>query len=199
MSAFHPKPMGLRNPMTSGHGRPVNRIMIVGQPGSGKSTLAQALGKATGLPVIHIDRIHWQSGWVERSRAEKTRMCKEAEQGERWIFEGGHSATWASRVARADMLIWIDRPVGLRVWRVLRRSLSSLGRTRPDLADGCPERLGFLPEFIRYIWVTRNSGSAKIARLALLAPSGCKVVHLCSDQDEARFIADVAAIETYKT
>ena len=73
--------------MTSGHGRPVDRIMIVGQPGSGKSTLAQALGKATGLPVIHIDKIHWQPGWVERSRTEKTRLCKEGEQGEQWIFE----------------------------------------------------------------------------------------------------------------
>lgn len=31
----------------------MKRIMIIGQPGSGKSTLAQALGKRTGLPVIH--------------------------------------------------------------------------------------------------------------------------------------------------
>jgi len=64
----------------------VKRIMIVGQPGSGKSTLAQALGEKTGLPVIHIDKIHWQPGWVERSKAEKTRLCQEAERQERWIF-----------------------------------------------------------------------------------------------------------------
>ena len=65
---------------------PARRIMIVGQPGSGKSTLAAALGERSGLPVIHIDKIHWQPGWRERSKAEKTRLCLAAEQGERWIL-----------------------------------------------------------------------------------------------------------------
>jgi len=167
----------------------VKRIMIVGQPGSGKSSLAHALGQRSGLPVIHIDKIHWRPGWVERSKAEKTRLCQEAEQGDRWIFEGGHSTTWRSRLARADMLIWIDRPVGLRLWRVLKRAIVGLGRTRPDMADGCPERLRSLPEFVHYIWTTRKSGSAKIAKLTEFAPGHCKVVHLSSDEEVAEFVA----------
>jgi adenylate kinase family enzyme len=167
----------------------VKRIMIVGQPGSGKSTLAAALGEITDLPVVHIDRIHWQFGWVERDKAEKTRLCREVEQQSRWIFEGGHSATWSSRVARADILVWLDRPVGLRLWRVLRRAIVGLGQTRPDMAEGCPERLRSLPEFIRYIWVTRNSASLKIASLAAAAPKKCRVVRLCSDKDVTLFLA----------
>ena len=166
--------------------------MIVGQPGSGKSTLAQRLGERTGLPVIHIDKIHWQAGWVERSKAEKTRLCREAEQGERWIFEGGHSATWPSRLARADVLIWIDRPVGLSLWRVLRRALVGLGRTRPDMADGCPERLRSLPEFVGYIWKTRTSGAQKIARLTQMAPAGCEVVRLRTEREVANFVGGFA-------
>jgi adenylate kinase family enzyme len=171
----------------------MQRIMIIGQPGSGKSTLARALGESTGLPVIHIDKIHWQSGWVERSKAEKTRLCLEAEQQSRWIFEGGHSATWLSRVARADMLIVLDRPVGLRLWRVVRRALMDLGRTRPDMAEGCPERLSSLPEFIRYIWTTRNSQRRKMRRLAAAAPPECRVVHLRSDKDVQQFLGSYHA------
>ena len=49
----------------------MQRVMIVGQPGSGKSTLARRLGQLTGIPVVHIDTIHWQPGWVERSAAER--------------------------------------------------------------------------------------------------------------------------------
>ncbi|HVF84056.1 MAG TPA: AAA family ATPase [Sphingomicrobium sp.] len=167
----------------------VQRIMIVGQPGSGKSMLAQALGTRTGLPVIHIDKIHWRAGWVERSQAEKTRLCLQAERGECWIFEGGHSTTWPSRLARAELLVWLDRGVMLRLWRVLRRAILGLGRTRPDMAEGCPERLRSLPEFVRYIWTTRRSERAKIARLASTAPVTCPVVELRSDDEVATFIA----------
>jgi adenylate kinase family enzyme len=166
----------------------LRRIMIVGQPGAGKSTLAARLGERTGLPVIHIDKIHWQAGWLERSKAEKTRLCLEAEQQDQWVFEGGHSATWPSRLARANMLVWLDLPVGQRLWRVVRRAIVGLGRTRPDMAEGCPERLRSLPEFIAYIWTTRRSAQQKLQRLAESAPDGCEVVRLQSDADSAAFL-----------
>ena len=44
----------------------MKRVMIVGQPGAGKSTIARQIGQRTGLPVVHIDKIHWMPGWVER-------------------------------------------------------------------------------------------------------------------------------------
>jgi adenylate kinase family enzyme len=169
----------------------MKRVMIIGQPGSGKSTLARALGERTGLPVIHIDKIHWRPGWVERSGEEKTRLCREAEAQDRWIFEGGHSETWDSRVARADLLIWIDRPLALRLWRVLRRTLTGLGRSRPDLPDNCPERLDRLPDFVRYIWTTRRTLRARMARLAAAAPPTCRVVRLRSNREVSDFLSSL--------
>lgn len=172
------------------------RIMIVGQPGSGKSTLAIAIGKRTGLPVIHIDKMHWKPGWVERGRADKDRLSLEATAGERWVFEGGHSATWPDRLARADMLVWLDRPVALRLWRVMIRAVRGRGQIRPDMADGCPERLRMLPEFMGYIWSTRHSARAKIVRLAGMAPSHCRVVCLRSDAEVAEFLTSLPARTT---
>lgn len=169
----------------------MRRVMIVGQPGSGKSALARALGARTGLPVVHIDHIHWQPGWAERPREEKTRLCREVEAGETWIFEGGHSATWATRLARADLLVWLDRPVGLRLWRVMVRCLRHLGRTRPDLSEGCPETLRTMPEFLRFIWRTRNTARARLARLA--SEATCPVACLRSDHDVAEFLASLPA------
>jgi adenylate kinase family enzyme len=167
----------------------MQRIMIVGQPGSGKSMLAKALSLRTGLPIIHVDKLNWQAGWVERSKADKTRVCQDAEQQSHWIFEGGHSATWPSRVARADMLIVLYRPIGLRLWRVLRRTVTGLGRTRADMAEGCPQRLSLLPEFTRYMWATRSSAIQKLEHLAASAPPGCEVILLCSDGEVDAFLA----------
>ena len=146
----------------------MKRIMIIGQPGSGKSTLARQMGDITGLPVIHRDQLLWSACWIEPDNAEEDRLCLEAEARDTWIFEGGHSRTWANRLDRADMLIWLDFPLGLRTLRVIRRTLEYHGRTRPDLPDNCPER--FDPEFYRWIWTTRHSAHAKMQALFDAAP-----------------------------
>ncbi|MDF0733082.1 AAA family ATPase [Pseudomonas entomophila] len=169
----------------------MQRVMIVGQPGSGKSTLARQLGERTGLPVVHIDTIHWQPGWVERSRDEKTRLCHEVEAREQWIFEGGHSTTWDNRIARADLLIWIDRSSMLRFWRVLCRTLTQRGRTRPDLPEHCPELIGNLPEFFSFMWKTRTSARDKLEQLLATAPPTCRVVRLRSNRESELFLASV--------
>jgi adenylate kinase family enzyme len=162
--------------------------MIVGGPGSGKSTLARALGARTGLPVRHMDLIHWQPGWVERDRAEKDRLTRAVHAEDAWIFEGGHSRTYDERAARADTLIWLDLPVGLRLWRVVRRWLTWWGRTRPDLPEDCPERLD--PEFIRFILRTRSSARARIGRVVAEHPQ-LEVHRLRSPREVQQFLVEV--------
>ena len=146
----------------------MKRIMIVGQPGSGKSTLARKLGSLLKLPVVHIDHIHWEAGWIERSGPEKDRLCSEVHARDTWIFEGGRSPTWGERLERADTLIWLDIPLSIRAWRVFRRTLRHHGKTRPDLPDGCPEQ--FNMEFVKWIWNTRKSARDKMRELYASAP-----------------------------
>lgn len=172
----------------------MQRVMIVGGPGSGKSTLARALGARTGLPVHHMDHIHWMPGWVERDRDAKSRLCAEVHRQERWIFEGGHSATWPERVARADTLIWLDMPVVVRHWRVIRRTLRYRGTTRPDLPDGCVERLdaGTL-DFWRFIWTSRRPVRARIGAIFAAPPPHLSLYRLTSLRAVRRFLASVPA------
>jgi len=44
--------------------------MIFGRPASGKSTFAYKLAAKTGLPLHHLDKRFFVSGWVERSNQE---------------------------------------------------------------------------------------------------------------------------------
>ncbi|WP_420332030.1 DNA topology modulation protein FlaR [Roseibium sp.] len=171
----------------------MKRVMIVGGPGSGKSTLARRLGERTGLPVFHMDKIHWCAGWVERARDEKDRMTHEVHIQDRWIFEGGHSSTYPERVARADTFVWLDVPVGLRIFRVLKRSVVNYGTTRPDLADGCPERLDFQTiEFLRFIWRTRHSARAKLLAVYQEPPRHLDVFRLTTKLEFDAFLRTCA-------
>jgi len=134
----------------------MKRVMILGQPGSGKSTLARKLGKVTGLPVVHMDHIHWKAGWVPRDDAEKMILTREAMAEETWIFEGGFSRTWDERAVRADTLIWLDVGLWRRLYRVTFRFFRYFGQSRPDLPEGCPEgNWREMWDFYKWIW-SRN-------------------------------------------
>lgn len=167
----------------------MQRVMIIGQPGSGKSTLARRLGDKTFLPVIHVDHIHWKSGWVERDQSEKRQMTLDVIEKPAWIFEGGHSATWPQRLARADTLIWLDLPLGLRARRVMWRTIRHFGRTRPDLPDGCPEH--FNREFWLWIWRTRHVSRAKMQALYATAPADKTTYHFTSPAQVNTFLSDL--------
>ena len=171
--------------------------MIIGQPGSGKSTMARRLGEVTGLPVVHIDMIHWKPGWVERERHEKSRLCHEVHVREAWIFEGGHSTTWPERLDRADTVIWLDVPLPVRLRRVVWRTLASYGQSRPDLPEGCPER--FDAEFYRFIWRTRKTARKNIQELLAGAPPEKRVFRLVTLRDVDRFLAESFGLSSEET
>lgn len=144
------------------------RVMIIGQPGSGKSTLARRLGETLSLPVVHIDRIHWQSGWVERTGPEKDKLCADVHARSHWVFEGGRSNTWPERLERADTLVFLDFSTIVRIYRILKRRLEYHGVTRPDLPDNCPENLNW--EFAQFVWNTRNVGRNRMIQFFNCAP-----------------------------
>lgn len=167
----------------------MQRVMIVGGPGSGKSTLARQIGELTGLPVYHMDKIHYSSGWQERPSAEKSRMTHQVHVRSQWILEGGHSATYPERLARADTLIWLDYPFHVRVYRVLMRSFKYRGQTRPDLPPGCPEQFNAgTINFLRFIFRTRNTARRKIELLFDNLPSHVKAYKLTNNDAIKAFV-----------
>lgn len=168
----------------------MKRVMIVGGPGSGKSTLARALGQRLGLPVFHMDCFHWKENWVERPFAEKKPMVDAVEAQDAWVLEGGISATYENRMQRADMLVWLDLPVGLRLWRVTKRLYRHFGQARPDLPTGCVERLH--PQtlaFYWFIWTSRNRARAKIERVIQACGHTTRVVHVTRAEQVSTFLA----------
>jgi adenylate kinase family enzyme len=158
--------------------------MIIGPCGSGKSTLARALGGRLGLPVFHMDQLAWRPGWIESDTAElRARVLRITETAE-WVFDGHYGGTLDLRLARADTVVYLDFPIWLCLWRVIRRVVTWRGRTRPDMTEGCPERLdlGFLLYVMRW-----NTGPGPRAE-AKLRVHGGPVVRLLSPAEVARWL-----------
>jgi adenylate kinase family enzyme len=128
----------------------MQRIVIIGCGGAGKSTLAQELGKRTGLPVIHLDSIFWLPGWVEMNRDEFDRKIRAELEKEQWIIDGNYNRTMPERVARCDTIIYLDFPRIVCLYGIFKRLLTNIGKTRPDMGEGCPERIDW--EFLKWVW-----------------------------------------------
>jgi adenylate kinase family enzyme len=127
----------------------MRRVLIIGPCGSGKSTLARELAPRMGLPLIHMDQLGWQAGWVETGKAELSASLAEVVAKDAWLIEGNYGSVLAPRLARADAVIYLDFPIRLCLWRLLKRIATHRGRARPDMPEGCPER--FDPAFFWYV------------------------------------------------
>lgn len=143
----------------------MQRVLIIGSPGSGKSTLARNLARRTGLPLYHLDRMHWLPGWVERDKDEGKAELAGVLTQDRWIIDGNYGSLLPMRLERADTVIWLDYPTHLCLWRVLKRWWQYRGTNRPDMTEGCPENLNL--DFLLYVlsfkhnWRMRNAEALK--------------------------------------
>lgn len=172
----------------------MQRIAIIGPGGAGKSTLARALGDKLDLPVIHLDRLFWQPGWVEPDRDEWEALNRELVAGERWVIDGNYGGTMEIRLAAADTIVFLDLPPLLCMWRTIRRRRTRRGRPRPDLPDYLDERQGLRDEvrFLAWIWGYRRTRRPGI-EVRIARHRAGKAVHvLRSTRDIRRFLRATA-------
>ncbi|AWN46287.1 AAA family ATPase [Methylobacterium terrae] len=144
--------------------RGAGRVLVVGSSGAGKSTLASALARHLDLPYLSMDReFCWLPGWVVRPRDETRALIAAAVAEERWIMDGSFPSSLDLRLPRTDLVVWLRPPRLTCLAGVIRRGIAHRGRTRPDMAPGCPERLPDR-EFLSYIWNFERDTTPAIAR-----------------------------------
>ncbi|MEO8141745.1 MAG: topology modulation protein [Sphingomicrobium sp.] len=127
----------------------MQRVMIIGPCGAGKSTVSHVLAARLCLPLIHMDQLNWQPDWVDAGNDRLRGLLAVEVAKERWLIEGNYGSTMPMRLERADTIIYLDYPLPLCLWRLMKRIVTNYGRTRPDMPDNCPER--FDPGFLWYV------------------------------------------------
>jgi adenylate kinase family enzyme len=139
----------------------MQRILVMGSSGSGKSTFSKRLSDITGIPVVSVDALFWKPGWVESGKAEFHARLSAAAQQPRWIMDGNFTSHLVElRRDACDTLIWFDLSRATCMLGILTRIAKSYGRVRPEMAEGCPEKVDL--EFFRYVWNFRQQQRPKL-------------------------------------
>ncbi|MDD4690527.1 MAG: topology modulation protein [Eubacteriales bacterium] len=140
------------------------KIMVIGSTGSGKSTFSRHLAGITGIPLIHLDQEFWNPGWLETPKDEWTKKQETLISGDEWIIDGNYGDSMNKRLEKADTVIYFDFNKFVCLKNYLKRLISNYGHERPDMAEGCIEKLDF--EFVKYIWnFTKTEGQRNKERL----------------------------------
>jgi len=132
------------------------RLHVWGNSCAGKSTMAGKIGEAFDLPVVELDALNWERGWVsvretdpDKFISRVTSACK----GDRWVVAGSYSNTSINCIwPNVQTVIWLDLPRWILLVRVVRRSWRR-ARTGELLWGKVQER--FLPQLM--LWRREES------------------------------------------
>ncbi len=176
----------------------MRRVVVFGTTGSGKSWLAERLAQRTGLRVIELDALFWARDWqpapleLFRHRVEREVGAMDAA-GEGWIVVGNYGQVRDLVWRPADTLVWLDLPLPLVMWRLLRRTIRRVA-TREELwGTGNRETLrhAFLSRDSILLWALRTHRRNR-DRFALecgFLAGEKKVARLRSAREVERFVA----------
>jgi adenylate kinase family enzyme len=147
------------------------KIIVFGNAGSGKTTLAKVLHAKFHIPLYHLDRYYWKPGWERTDREQFGKIHRELCERDQWILEGSYPKFLPERVAHADVVVFLDIPRYLCMWRVLKRTILNLGKILSDTPEGCKQKIFDTKffEFLSWIWNFNKRYRADV--LALLKSS----------------------------
>ena len=129
------------------------KILVIGPNGSGKSTLSKALGRKYGIPICHLDKLHWEANWRRvDNKVFLDRVLDVLEDNGPIIMDGDYASSLQMRLKYADMVIRIKMNPVICLINVLKRKILNNSNVREDMAEGCFERLkpSFLWKSISY-------------------------------------------------
>ncbi len=98
------------------------RVNVIGTTGAGKTVFAARLAEALGAEHVELDALHWEPGWTAADREAFRSRVAASLTGEAWVACGTYRAVRDIMWGRADTVVYLDYPLPLMFWRLLRRT-----------------------------------------------------------------------------
>ncbi|MBZ5686404.1 MAG: hypothetical protein LAP86_15345 [Acidobacteriia bacterium] len=119
----------------------MEKIAIIGSSGAGKSMLAKELGSILKIKVFHMDRFCWLRGWKGKTEDTRIDILHKLVRDKQWIIEGTYLNSSTPRLEAADTIIFLDTPLPLCLWRIIKRHCKCSEPSRRDIPEGCTDKL----------------------------------------------------------
>lgn len=166
------------------------KILVIGSPGAGKSTLTKKMSQISGIPAIHLDALFWQPHWTETPQTEWLEIVRKIIKNKKWIMDGNFSSSFDIRIPTADLIVFLDFPRWICMWRIFQRVLQNHGKVRYDMGNECPEKWDW--EFVKYVWkFKQNIRPENLTKLKQHAASK-KIITLRKPKEAQEFLDDFA-------
>ena len=120
----------------------MQHIVVIGKSGSGKSTLARALSNRVSLPITHLDPLYYLTDWRPGDPDAFRAKVSHAAAQEEWIIDGMFLSLIGDIVlSRAQLILWLEQPAWVCLFRAAWRAMRPWGGNRADLPAGCRDNL----------------------------------------------------------
>lgn len=164
----------------------MKKILIIGISGAGKSTVAKKIHKLLYIPIVHLDRLFWEPGWIKSDKEIFEKKVLTAIQKDRWIIDGNYTNSMELWIKDADTILYFDFPRLLCLWYILKRRIAFHGKTRPDVARGCEERFDL--NFLKFIWNFPKNNTPKIENILARQPKEKQIIRFKSPRQVKKFL-----------
>ena len=105
----------------------------------------------------------------------------------RWIIDGNYKSTFDIRLPESDVIIYLDYPTHLSMWRAIKRRVYFRKTVRTDMPPTWKERLGW--DFAVFIIRFNRSIAPQIRQLVASYPKTEVIVFTSPRQAEAYLAA----------
>ena len=142
--------------------------------------VVSGLGK--GITAASLGRLLKNRGWISTPQDEFDNKIQELANRDKWIIDGNYIRTFDMRAERADTIIFINMPTYVCFYRVIKRRVMYKDKSRPDMAEGCPESIDF--EFFK--WVLTYNKKIRPRILEKLKKYNDKTVIILNSEKEVK-------------
>lgn len=167
----------------------MRKILIIGSPGAGKSTLSYRLREILNIQLVHLDCFFWQPGWVKIPRSDLNVQIEMMIREEEWVMDGTYIDSLEMRLEAADGVIFLNYPLCLCLYGIIKRRITFAGKRRDDMTAGCDEKLDWL--FVKWVLKFPKTNRLEILRILKLHKNDLEVHIFKSRKETDAFLKEL--------